>query len=170
MGDVALTLTFRPDVAMHQITCLPHVVALALARALPGCAVRWPYDVCMRESGESVCTLTSRAGYDGSMFCTVEICGLAEGEQGAKGVIQARVDSWAKWLSGRPRMAPLAGVLEDYADALWRLGEDVSVLYPNGAPFERGTFAGIDVWGRASVRLQDGQVLEFGPERYIISS
>ena len=83
--------------------------------------------------------------------------------------IRARVDAWAKALEGRPRLAPLAPVLSDYADRLALLGHRVRVTYPNGLAYATGEFVGIDVWGRATVRLANGSDLEFPPERYNIS-
>jgi BirA family biotin operon repressor/biotin-[acetyl-CoA-carboxylase] ligase len=41
------------------------------------------------------------------------------------------------------------------------MGETVDVVYPNGRVRAQGRFAGIDIWGRATVVLEDGSELEF---------
>jgi len=156
---------------MGQMTCLPHVVALAVSGIREGWAVSWPHDVCVREDGKVVCKVSARAGYDEGMFCRVEILGLEEAAwDEARSAIDERVDLWEKDLAGHARLAPLTFVLADYADALADLGSRVQVCYPNGKRAAEGTFAGIDVWGRATVRTDDGRELEFGPERYSIGS
>ena len=76
------------------------------------------------------------------------------------------VDAWAAALGGgRAAAGPLAPVLDEYADSLAMLGEPVAVLDPAGVTVDVGTFAGIDCWGRATVRAADGRELEFSAEQ-----
>ncbi len=72
------------------------------------------------------------------------------------------VDAWAEAVgNGRAIAGPLAPVLDEYADVLTMLGEPVAVLDPAGVTVDVGTFAGIDCWGRATVRAVDGREMEF---------
>ena len=159
----------RPRVGMQQYASVPHVVALGVCDASSDRAIAWPHDIVDAASGESVCSLEAHAGYDDEgMYVRVSLPAelLTDSVEEA---IRARVDAWAKALEGRPRLAPLAPVLSDYADRLELLGHRVRVTYPNGAAYATGEFVGIDVWGRATVRLANGSDLEFPPERYNIS-
>ena len=45
------------------------------------------------------------------------------------------------------------------------LGRPVQALLPDGQPFMTGTFAGVDVWGRATVVTDDGRELELSAEQ-----
>ena len=38
-------------------------------------------------------------------------------------------------------------------------------VYPNGNEMARGTFAGVDIWGRATLITSDGHEVEFSPEQ-----
>ena len=60
---------------------------------------------------------------------------------------------------------PLAPLLEDYVDRLVGFGREVEVVFPNGNIAARGTFCGVDVWGRATVRTASGRELEVAPEQ-----
>ena len=162
-------LVLRPRVGMQQYASVPHVVALGVCDALPDRAIAWPHGIADAETGELACSLEAHAGYDDEgMFARVTMPDelLTDVVEAA---IRARVDAWAAALEGRPRLAPLAPVLSDYVERLALLGRVVRVTYPNGAVYAKGEFAGIDVWGRATVRLADGTTLEFPPERYNIS-
>lgn len=159
-------LVLRPKVGMRQMASAPYVVALGVCDAVPNARIAWPHDVEDVESGTYVAQIRAHAGYDDEgMFVRVTL----PNEQCVTDAVRARVDAWAKALEGRPRIAPLVPVLADYADRLALLGEAVRVTYPNGREYARGEFCGIDVWGRATVRLTDGSELEFSPERFRIS-
>ncbi len=160
-------LMLRPAVGMHQMTAVPHVVALGVCEALPHAGIAWPHDLVDAHTGAPLSSVRVRAGYDEGLYAEVELdLDLAEDELAA---VEACVAAWEVALAGRAGMAPLAPVLAAYADQLWNLGSEVVVTYPNGRVRARGTFAGIDVWGRATVRTADGTELEFPPEQYRIS-
>ena len=166
---VSERMTLRPKVAMPHFTCVPHVVALGICDARPDARILWPHDVCDAETCERVIEMSARAGYDDDgTFCELTLRGAFEVTDEVKEAIRARMDAWEKALRSRPRQAPLTPVLADYADAQGLLGRDVQLTYPNGNPACEGTFLGLDVWGRATVRLADGSEIEFGPERYHI--
>lgn len=166
MGVAAFTV--RPAVPMGHVTGVPYVAALAVAREL-GARLRWPHEV-VDEAGEPVARVRGRAGYDDEgMFVTCEIAPAAERDLDAaalEAAARAGVDAWAADVSaGRAAAGPLAPVLGDYFDVLLGMGEDAEVLR-GGRVIGRGTLAGVDVWGRATVRLEDGaQELEIAPEQ-----
>ena len=166
MGVVAFTV--RPKVPMGHVTGVPYVAALAVAREL-GTRVRWPHEV-VDEAGEPVAQVRGRAGYDdGGVFVTCEIASEDERDLDAEvleAAARAGVDTWAADVAaGRAAAGPLAPVLGDYFDVLLGMGETVEVLR-GGRPMGRGTLAGVDVWGRATVRLDDGaRELEIAPEQ-----
>ena len=60
---------------------------------------------------------------------------------------------------------PLAPLLDDYFDTMDAANERVEVVYPNGRVAARGVLAGLDVWGRASVRTDSGRELSISPEQ-----
>lgn len=81
------------------------------------------------------------------------------------GVI-GRVDRWAADVAaGRAQAGPLAPVLSDYFDAIPMLGEQVEALLPDGQVFLTGRFAGIDVWGKATVVTPEGAEMELSAEQ-----
>ena len=80
--------------------------------------------------------------------------------------VVARTNEWAEAIAaGRGAAGPLAPVLSDYFDALYLMGEPVNVVYPNGNLMAQGTFVGVDVWGRAAVRLEGGKELSISSEQ-----
>ena len=163
-----LELMLRPCVGMQQIVATPYVVALGLVDALPGVRIAWPFGLQDLQTGERVGGVSAHAGYDEEgMFVRMAIEAPVE-DDGVEQAVRTRVAAWASALSDRPRLAPLAPVLSDYADALAKLGQAVCVVYPNGKPYALGVFVGIDVWGRATVRLADGAEIDFPPERFCI--
>lgn len=77
-----------------------------------------------------------------------------------------RVDAWAEAVnSGRAAAGPLAPILSEYFDALPLMGREVNVVYPNGNVAATGTFCAVDVWGRATVRLEGGKELVISSEQ-----
>lgn len=159
-----LSLVLRPTVGMHLLVAVPHVVALGVCDALEGTGIAWPHDVVDTASGVLVTHVLAHGGYDNEGMFVRVLLDVPEDadETRVRDAVQARVDAWA---AGAGAM-PLAAVLHDYADALVQLGHAVDVVYPNGKVRARGTFAGVDAWGRASVRLASGEMLEFAPEKY----
>ena len=159
-------VTLRPRIPMPHYTCVPHVVALGICDADADKRIWWPHDICDEAHGRCL-EIVARAGYDeGGTFCTVSLEGSLAVTDEMVSSISRRVNSWEEAVRAHPRQAPLTSVLEDYVDAQALLGEPVRVCYPNGADALAGTFVGIDVWGRATVRMEDGVDVEFGPERY----
>lgn len=78
--------------------------------------------------------------------------------------IVRRVDAWAAALAANKAVAgPLAPVLNEYFDMVPALGHRAAAVSPNGHPLAIGTFAGIDVWGRATIKTTVDE-REFAPE------
>ena len=153
---------------MGHVTGVPFVATLAVAEAL-GARVSWPYDVLSAE-GEPLARVGSRAGYDDEgLFVTCDIVPSGEKDLDVAALERAardRVDAWADDVAaGRAAAGPLAPALSDYFDVLLGMGESYEVMR-GGRAIARGTLVGIDVWGRATVRLEDGaQELEIAPEQ-----
>lgn len=162
------SFTVRPDVPMGHVTGTPFVCALAVARALGG-RVSWPHDVVSAE-GAPLAAVRGRAGYDeGGIYVTCEVAAADGRELDAAAVEAAARDAVGAWsadvAAGRAAAGPLAPVLGDYFDALLGMGEAVEVVR-GGRVVARGTLAGVDVWGRATVRPEDGAPeLEVAPEQ-----
>ena len=164
---VGTSLTLRPAVPMGFVTGVPYVCSLGVARQL-GARLSWPHGVVSAE-GEPLVYVDARAGYDDEgvfVRCTLswdaeKNLDVAELERfAAEGA-----DAWeSAYAAGRGAAGPLASVLGDYFDVLLGMGEEVEVLR-GGRAVGRGTLAGVDVWGRATVRLTDGQELELAPEQ-----
>lgn len=166
MGVASFTL--RPAVPMGHVTGTPFVCALAVARVLGG-RVSWPHGVVSNE-GAPLAAVRGRAGYDDDgIYVTCEVV-AAEGREldvtAVEAAARAAVDAWVSDVaSGRAAAGPLAPVLGDYFDALLGMGERVEVVR-GGRVLARGTLAGVDVWGRATVRLDDGRrEVEVAPEQ-----
>ncbi|WP_307738904.1 biotin--[acetyl-CoA-carboxylase] ligase [uncultured Parolsenella sp.] len=80
--------------------------------------------------------------------------------------IVARVDAWsAAYAEGRAAAGPLAPILSEYFDEIPLLGHEAEAVLPDGRVCARGEFAGLDVWGRATLRLADGRELDFASEQ-----
>jgi BirA family biotin operon repressor/biotin-[acetyl-CoA-carboxylase] ligase len=80
--------------------------------------------------------------------------------------IEARVASWEQQIvAGAGVAGPLAPVLSEYFDLVALLGNPAEAVYPNGNVMARGTFAGVDIWGRATLVTSDGSEVEFSPEQ-----
>ena len=152
----------RPTVGMQQLVGVPYVVALGVCEVTEGAGLVWPHTIVDIASKEVLSNVLAHAGYDEGMFVDVTL----DVEESLDEAIRTYVDAWAAALGGRPVLGPLAPVLEAYANKMTMLGENVLVTYPNGKVYAQGTFAGLDVWGRATVRLVSGEELEFAPERF----
>ena len=78
--------------------------------------------------------------------------------------ILARIDAWAAALAGNRAVAgPLAPVLGEYFDMVPALGHRAAAVSPSGHPLAIGTFAGVDVWGRATIKTTVDE-REYAPE------
>ena len=164
---VGTSLTLRPAVPMGFVTGAPYVCALGVAREL-GARLSWPHGVVSAE-GEPLVYVDARAGYDDEgVFVRCDLTWDEGGGLDAAALERAAagaVDAWAgEYAAGRGVAGPLASVLGDYFDVLLGMGEQVEVLR-GGRVVARGTLAGVDVWGRATVRLEDGRELELAPEQ-----
>ena len=78
--------------------------------------------------------------------------------------VLVRVDTWAV-AANTPQGAagPLAPVLGEYFDMVPLLGRQVAAVSPSGLPLAVGVFAGLDIWGRATIKTDAGEQ-EFPPE------
>ncbi|MBM6774685.1 hypothetical protein [Olsenella profusa] len=168
-GLQVATVTLRPGVPMGFVTGVPFVAALAVAQAFGG-RVSWPHAVTSAE-GEPLVLVRARAGYDDEgvfVTCDLEPAGevdLPSEPAALERVVCDAVDEWAAAVSAGAAAGPLAPVLGDYFDALLGMGEPVEVVR-GGRVIGRGELAGVDVWGRATVRLEGGaQELEIAPEQ-----
>ena len=92
--------------------------------------------------------------------------GFDELAQTIRDAVVARADAWAAAVnSGHAVAGPLAPVLSEYFDALPLMGTRVDVVYPNGNVAATGDFVAVDVWGRATVRLEDGREVVVSSEQ-----
>lgn len=171
---VGTSLTLRPAVPMGFVTGAPYVAALAVACEL-GARVAWPHEV-VTAAGEPLVSVDAHAGYDDEgVFVRCDLSWEAEKDLGSGGrldsaalerAVEGAVSAWEEaHAAGRCAAGPLASVLGDYFDVLLGMGEAVEVLR-GGRVIGRGELAGVDVWGRATVRLEGGaQELEIAPEQ-----
>lgn len=175
-------MTVRPQVPMGAFHALGYVCAMGAAEGLRAAgvdfaAIGWPQDVVDGRTFRPLCTLSMHAGYNKGMYgeCTVAAAqqiGLLRDysdEQLASAIaagIEARVASWEQQIvAGAGVAGPLAPVLSEYFDLVALLGNPAEAVYPNGNVMARGTFAGVDIWGRATLVTSDGSEVEFSPEQ-----
>lgn len=173
-NEPAAFVTLRPEVPMGAFHALGYVCTLGVVDALRASAVdagvAWPFGVVDAATGAPLADVRVRAGYDEGMFATCEVWPCEAASLPTSDVlvagITARVDAWAQDVrAGKAKAGPLAPVLSDYYDATTLMGRPVQALYPNGNVMARGTFVGLDVWGRATLRTDDGREVEFAPEQ-----
>lgn len=83
--------------------------------------------------------------------------------------IMRRCDAWeADVHAGRAAAGPLAPILSEYFDCIPLLGHQVEAVYPDGRPYLTGVFAGIDVWGRATIHTEAGRDVDVAAEQVSI--
>lgn len=174
-------VTLRPQVPMGAFQALGYVCALGAAEGLRGAgigfaSIGWPQDVVDGRTEQPLCALELHAGYKAGMFatCTVRgarqvdlLRGLSDDELRAavEEGITSRVASWeAAIAAGAGAAGPLAPVLSEYFDLVSLLGQPAVAVYPNGNEMACGRFAGVDIWGRATLVTEDGKEVEFAPE------
>ena len=175
-------LTLRPQVPMGAFHALGFVCALGVTEGLRGAgvsiaAIGWPQDVVDARTNHALATLDVHAGYNKGMYATCTVLGgeqigllrTLSDEELATAIeqgVQARVDAWEEQvLAGAAQAGPLAPVLSDYFDLVSLLGHPAAAVYPNDNVMARGTFAGVDVWGRATLATSEGSELELAPEQ-----
>lgn len=79
--------------------------------------------------------------------------------------IVERVDAWdLACRQGRAQAGPLAPILNEYFDRCPLLGHRVRALSPEGDLVCTGYFAGLDCWGRATIRRDDGAEVVYTSE------
>lgn len=175
-------VTVRPQVPMGAFHALGYVCAMGAVEGLREAGVSyagigWPQDVVDTRTFRPLCTLRMHAGYDKGMFATCTI--KAAGQVGLlrslddnllhdalETGVARRVGLWEEQVNaGAGKAGPLAPVLSEYFDLVPLLGQPVVATYPNGNEMARGRFAGMDIWGRATVVTEDGRELEFSPEQ-----
>lgn len=183
-GELEIACVLRPQVGMGSLSGVPYVAALGACEGLErlgvaGVGVGWPADVVCEDGRGLVARVRTSAGYAGGMFV---VCSLALDVAGGThagalpadervadavcGAILARVGAWAAVVGEDGAMAgPLAPALSDYFDRVTLMGKPVELVYPNGRVAMRGTLAGVDVWGRATVRNEFGGEVEVSPEQ-----
>ena len=140
-GDASLTfsLVVRPDVNMHAFHGLPFVAAMGMMDALAGTAATPGLGL---------------AGKVGIQWPSDIVCGAPAFETSL-----ARVA-----VNGGAGAAGMFGaVTGEYFDMVPLLGRQVAAVSPNGLPLAVGVFAGLDIWGRATIKTDAGEQ-EFPPE------
>ena len=158
---MAVAAVLRPRVPMGFIDGTTFVAALGAAEAL-GAHVAWPNAV-VDGAGAELARVTCRAGYDDEgIYVTCEIDGDAADDAVADAVA-ARVDAWGEAVAAGGKAGPLAAVLEDYFDACLLMGKPVRVVRRDGSTACEGVLAGMDIWGRVTVKLDDGREVEVAP-------
>ena len=79
--------------------------------------------------------------------------------------IVERVDAWdLACRQGRAQAGPLAPILNEYFDRCPLLGHRVRALSPEGDLVCTGYFAGLDCWGRATIRRDGGAEVVYTSE------
>ena len=181
-GDEVARVVVRPQVPMGAFHALGYVCAMGVAEGLRAAgveyaAVGWPTDVVDARTYRPLFTLRMHAGYDKGMFGECRVIGAQQvdllremsDEELAAAIeagIVARVASWEQAIAaGGGAAGPLAPVLSEYFDMVPLLGQPAMAVYPNGNEMARGRFAGVDIWGRATLVTEDGRELEFSPEQ-----
>ncbi|MCH3925969.1 MAG: hypothetical protein LKE27_05905 [Atopobiaceae bacterium] len=183
---LCVSVVLAPKIPMPYYESLPAVSALGVVEGLEsagaqGLSVGWPDTVVFE--GATVGRVRAKAGYgDAGMFCAATVTLTAASAdvsvpalEGAFGGALPRASALAEivreallaecrvWEEGLQSngAGPMEPVLDRYFDRVHLMGETVDVVYPNGRVRAQGRFAGIDIWGRATVVLEDGSELEF---------
>lgn len=80
--------------------------------------------------------------------------------------ICVRCDLWeTAYLEGCAAAGPMAPILEEYFDQIELINHEVEAVLPDGRVCGKGTFVGLDVWGRATIRTESGEELDFASEQ-----
>lgn len=177
MPEEPHALVVRPRIPMAALVGVPWCAALGVVDALrtagvTDAGIAWPYDVVVGDA--PAFSLAAQGGYDDEgMFVRLTLV-AADGVPQVSSAVHAQVDqaivarlaAWEQDMATQGLQAgPLASFLPEYFDLVSLMGRPVEVVYPNGRVFDRGRLAGIDVWGRATIRRLDGSELEVAPEQ-----
>jgi BirA family biotin operon repressor/biotin-[acetyl-CoA-carboxylase] ligase len=104
-------------------------------------------------------------GLDGAMPVGIEAPGFDELAESLRAGIVARVDAWEQALLAAGRVTgPLAPVLDEYVGDLAWMGHAVAATSEDGQELCRGVLAGMDVWGRVTIRDAFGGEHELSSE------
>lgn len=169
-GNLYLSVVLRPAVGPARLPGLAAACGLGALSVSNEAQLKWPNDLMAR--GRKLAGILVEAARDsaGEAFA---VCGIGVNleiaprgvgaislaELGAappfsavakslRSAIVERVDAWA----AAPGDRPLDGIRDDYLARLAWLGEQVRALAAeDGAELTRGTFEGVDSWGRAVV-------------------
>lgn len=77
-----------------------------------------------------------------------------------------RCDAWeAAYKQGRAAAGPMAPILDEYFEKIELINHEVEAVLPDGRVCGKGTFVGLDVWGRATIRTESGEELDFASEQ-----
>jgi len=176
----SLTVEFVPSVGMRHLTGLPFVCTLGVADALGeaglGAGIGWPWHVVADDGEALLAEVGMHAGNrDGqvSMSCEVTLLGAAAGVAGeqVRRAVLSRVQSWETAVEGGYAITgPVAPVMEEYFDRTPLMGKPVEALIAGGAIGIDGVLCGIDTWGRATIRLEDGREIDLAPEQGTIQA
>lgn len=180
-GDVSrLAILLRPHVPMQHYMGLGAVCALGVLDALRDlgeteAVIGWPQAVLggRDATADRLASVRIQAGTgEAGLFAVCEValgpaCHSSDEVFAAvRDGVCARCDAWeADVNAGRAVAGPLAPVLSEYFDAIPLLGRQVEAVHPDGRVICRGSFAGIDVWGRATVHTADGEDIDLAPEQ-----
>ena len=189
---LTFSVVARPAVGMQAFHALPFVAAMGMMDALAGAGdepglglagkvgIQWPSDiVCGAPAFETLLASVSVNGGAGAagMFAAVtvrvssaELTGLGiepvDGELACRlaDAVLGRIDAWAVSANTpQGKVGPLAPVLAEYFDMVPLLGHRAAAISPSGLPVATGVFAGLDIWGRATIKTDAGEQ-EFPPE------
>jgi BirA family biotin operon repressor/biotin-[acetyl-CoA-carboxylase] ligase len=104
-------------------------------------------------------------GLDAVMPAGTVAPGFDELAESLRAGIVARVDAWEQALLAAGRVTgPLAPVLDEYVDDLAWMGHAVAATSEDGQELCRGILAGMDVWGRVTIRDAFGGEHELSSE------
>ena len=91
---------------------------------------------------------------DTSLADTIQIC------------VRVRIDAWQAFVHKHPQYpGTISSVADEYFAAQAWMGKRVSVALLHKNTTIQGRFAGIDIWGRASIIEDDGKELICAPEQ-----
>lgn len=173
----------RPQVPQHLISGLPWICSLGIYDACahtlnPQVHICWPYRVEVELYYERLTfDIVHHGGCDeGGVFVDLDI--ICQGDTPTvqalpvnfdailQSCLMDRITAWQHALSKTPAVAgPLAFVASEYFDHVDHMGHAIAVHPKDGSAPYTATFAGVDVWGRAVVTLNDATERTLAPEQ-----
>lgn len=190
---VALDVPLSQISGAPSIFSLAVVDALRILVPDARVSIAWPWDIVLELLGKTyTISCIHHGGYDeDGMFCTCECVadaslfaclkerhkaqGLASTEHSytqttladtIQTCVRERIDSWQVFVHKHPQYpGTISSVADEYFAAQAWMGKKVSVALLHKNTTIQGRFAGIDIWGRASVIEDDGKELICAPEQ-----